>query len=369
MPGSEPHHDREVTVLADRTVVVIGASAGIGLDTARQVRAAGGRVFLVGRNAERLESAARELDPVGTAAFDATDTDRLQRFFQEPPGPVDHVLVTAGGPYYMPLENMDLADARRAFDERLAMTLGVALYSRAKVRAGGTLLFIGGTGGRRPGVGMAVASAVTAALPALVANLALELAPIRVNLIAAGFVDTPLSAALLGDQLDARREELRATLPIRRLVGPADVAALAVHIMCNDALTGGTYDIDGGQQLARVDLCRSGIEECPYELFTEAAIGSGDESDRLLDLHGSTSPAPGGVAVDGNPHDHRSSTEPLMAAAAAPDRAEAAVRRVARDVSARSTGRRTGGERCGRRAVCRAGGPHASPRRPGSTGR
>lgn len=149
----------------------------------------------------------------------------------------------------MPLETMDLADARRAFDERIALALGVALYSRDKIRAGGTLLFIGGTGGRRPGVGMAVASAATAALPALVANLALEMAPVRVNLIAAGFVDTPLSASLLGDQLDARREELRTTLPIRRVVGPADVAALAVHIMCNDALTGATYDIDGGQQL------------------------------------------------------------------------------------------------------------------------
>jgi NAD(P)-dependent dehydrogenase (short-subunit alcohol dehydrogenase family) len=65
---------------------------------------------------------------------------------------------------------------------------------------------------------------------------------------AAGFVDTPLSASLLGDGLDARREELRATLPIGRVVGPADVAALAVHLMTNSAITGATYDIDGGQQ-------------------------------------------------------------------------------------------------------------------------
>ena len=86
-------------------------------------------------------------------------------------------------------------------------------------------------------------------MPALVANLALELAPVRVNLIAAGFVDTPLSASLLGDQLDERRAQLRATLPIGRVVGPGDVAALAVHIMTNTALTGATYDIDGGQQI------------------------------------------------------------------------------------------------------------------------
>jgi NAD(P)-dependent dehydrogenase (short-subunit alcohol dehydrogenase family) len=95
---------------------------------------------------------------------------------------------------------------------------------------------------------MSIAGAVTAALPALTANLALEIAPVRVNLIAPGFVDTPLSAELLGDQLEKRRNQLRTTLPIGRVVGPADVAALAVHIMTNTALTGATYDIDGGQQ-------------------------------------------------------------------------------------------------------------------------
>ena len=106
-----------------------------------------------------------------------------------------------------------------------------------------------GTGGRRTGPGLALISALTAAKLALTRNLALELAPIRVNSIAAGFVDTPLSAAILGDQLDARREQLRATLPIGRVVGPADVAALAIHLMTNTAVTGATYDIDGGQQL------------------------------------------------------------------------------------------------------------------------
>jgi len=111
---------------------------------------------------------------------------------------------------------------------------------------------MGGTGARRAGLGLALVSAVTAAMPALTASLALELAPVRVNLIAAGFVDTPLSAALLGDQLDARREQLRTTLPIGRVVGPADIAALAIHLMTNSALTGATFDIDGGQQLVGI---------------------------------------------------------------------------------------------------------------------
>jgi NAD(P)-dependent dehydrogenase (short-subunit alcohol dehydrogenase family) len=129
------------------------------------------------------------------------------------------------------------------------LVLQVARNAAHKVRPGGTLLFMGGTGGRHPGIGLGIASTVTVALPALTANLALELAPVRVNLIAAGFVDTPLSASLLGDELENRRDQLRATLPIRRVVGPADVAALAVHIMTNTALTGATYDVDGGQQL------------------------------------------------------------------------------------------------------------------------
>jgi NAD(P)-dependent dehydrogenase (short-subunit alcohol dehydrogenase family) len=126
--------------------------------------------------------------------------------------------------------------------------LEVARNARGKMRAGGTLLLMGGTGGRKISRDLGIVSAATAVLPPFTAALALAIAPVRVNLIAAGFVDTPLSASLLGDGLDARRDELRTTLPIGRVVGSADVAALAVHIMTNTALTGATYDIDGGQQ-------------------------------------------------------------------------------------------------------------------------
>ncbi|MEU8791285.1 SDR family oxidoreductase [Streptomyces sp. NPDC048643] len=247
--GTDGESDGARGRLAGQTVVVVGGSAGIGLETARQVRAAGGDLVLVARDPGRLKRAADQLNPLSTAAFDAHDVERLEHFIDELPGQVDHVLVTAGSPSYTPIAELDLSEAGKDFGGRIAMILAVARASREKVRPGGTLLFIGGTGGRRPALGMAVTGAVTAALPALTANLALEIAPVRVNLIAAGFVDTPLSASLLGDQLDARREELRKTLPIGRVVGPEDVAALALHIMVNSALTGATYDIDGGQQL------------------------------------------------------------------------------------------------------------------------
>jgi NAD(P)-dependent dehydrogenase (short-subunit alcohol dehydrogenase family) len=234
--------------LAGQTVVVIGGSAGIGLETARRARAEGADVIVSGRDPERLRRAALELGAQRSAAFDANDVDSLQRFFRDLPAPIDHVMVTAGGPVYGPLLEMDSARVREALSDHVVLGLEVARNAAGKMRPGGTLLLMGGTGGRRVSPGAGIAAAATAVLPAFTAALAVELAPVRVNLIAAGFVDTPLSASLLGDRLEERRDELRATLPIGRVVGPADVAALAVHIMTNTALTGATYDIDGGQQ-------------------------------------------------------------------------------------------------------------------------
>jgi NAD(P)-dependent dehydrogenase (short-subunit alcohol dehydrogenase family) len=239
--GSEPE-------LAGQTVVVIGGSAGIGLETGRRARAEGAKVILVGRNPDRLKQAAADIGAERTAAFDATDTAALQRFFQDLPAPIDHVMLTGGGPTYAPLLEMDSAQVESALGDHVALDLQVARNAASKMRPGGTLVFMGGTGGRRIDQRIGIVSAATAALPPFVATLALEVAPIRVNLIAAGFVDTPLSARLLGDQIEARRDELRSKLPIGRVVTPADVAALAVHIMINTALTGATYDIDGGQQ-------------------------------------------------------------------------------------------------------------------------
>ena len=239
--GSQPE-------LAGQTVVVIGGSSGIGLETARLARGKGAQVILTARDPDRLQRVGRELSAT-IAAFDATEFERLRRFFEELPTPIDHVLVTGPGPYYAPLAEFDVEKARRDVDAHLLLPLQVARDAVSKVRPGGTLLFMGGTGGRRTAAGLAFISALTAALPALTKNLALELAPIRVNLIAAGFVDTPLSASILGDQLDTRREQLRTTLPIRRVVGPADIAALAIHLMTNTAVTGATFNIDGGQQL------------------------------------------------------------------------------------------------------------------------
>jgi NADPH:quinone reductase-like Zn-dependent oxidoreductase len=169
--------------LAGQTLVVIGGSSGIGLETARRARQAGAAVIVTARSADPVHRAGLELG-ASIAAFDATDPERLERFFDGVPAPIDHVLVA--------VPNIIQQVARNA---------------ASKIRAGGTLLFVG-CADDRPAAG-------------LTNILALEIAPVRVNLIVAGSVDA------------------------------ADIAALAVHVMTNTAVTGATYEIDGGRQLVR----------------------------------------------------------------------------------------------------------------------
>jgi NAD(P)-dependent dehydrogenase (short-subunit alcohol dehydrogenase family) len=174
--------------LAGQTLLVIGGSSGIGLETARSARQEGADLILTARNADSISRAGLELR-ARIAAFDATDLDRLNRFFDELPAPIDHVLVTApvNGQLLLPLE--------------------VARNAPSKIRPGGTLLFTGCADDDRPGAG----------LSELTKTLAREIAPVRVNLIVPDFVDT---------------------------TRPADVAAVALHLITNTAVTGGTFEIE-----------------------------------------------------------------------------------------------------------------------------
>ena len=205
--------------LRGQTVVVIGGSSGIGLETARLARAHGADLILVARDPDRLHRAGLEL-AASIAAFDVTDSSRLGRFFDALPAPVDHVLVTGPGWCYTAPGGFGLDAARGDIGAHVLLPLQVARSADGKVCPGGTLLFMGSTGDRRPAAGVALAAALTAALSALVKSLALEVAPVRVNLIAAGSAD------------------------------PAAIAALAVHLMINTAITGATIEVDDGKQLA-----------------------------------------------------------------------------------------------------------------------
>jgi NAD(P)-dependent dehydrogenase (short-subunit alcohol dehydrogenase family) len=237
--------------LLGQTVVVIGGSAGIGVETARRARGEGADVVLTGRNPERLEQAARELSARSSAAFDADDAAAVKRFFDGLPAPIDHVLVAAYTRRSQgPMLESTSEEVGQGVGRRVTQVLEIARHAAPKMRAGGTLLMTGGS--ERPfGREYGITPAAFSVLPPFTAALALELAPVRVNLIQAAFVDTALATSLFADDaaVEGRRDELRATLPIRRVVGPADIAALAVHLMTNTAITGATYDIDGGQRL------------------------------------------------------------------------------------------------------------------------
>src|SRR5580693_1690326 len=122
--------------LAGQTVVVIGGSAGIGLETARRARADGAEVILTGRNAEHLKQAADDVGARSVAAFDATDPAALGQFFAGLPGPIDHVMVTGPGPYYAPLAELDHARAIADFDGHLWLAIEVARHAVGRVRPG-----------------------------------------------------------------------------------------------------------------------------------------------------------------------------------------------------------------------------------------
>jgi NAD(P)-dependent dehydrogenase (short-subunit alcohol dehydrogenase family) len=241
--------ERFEETLHEKHIIVLGGSSGIGLETARLAGAQGAKLMLVARDAHKLETASRALGgSARTAVFDVADEGAVRTFF-ESIGSIDHILLTAGGPFYAPFAQINFSEARRYLESHIWSALYVARYAVPHMVSTGSLIFLGGTQFRRPALGLSVSSIVGHAIETLTENLALELAPIRVNTIACGFVDTPLSAALLGEGLQARRDELERTLPIHRVVQPEDVAKLAVHLMLNTAITGAIYAIDGGQSL------------------------------------------------------------------------------------------------------------------------
>jgi NADP-dependent 3-hydroxy acid dehydrogenase YdfG len=131
------------------------------METARRARAEGAEVILTGRDPERLRSAAQELGAAGTASFDANDAGALEAFFAGLEGPIDQVMATAGQPYYSPLAEMDFEQARRSFADLPMQMLGIARFGAPRMRPGGTLIFVGGTGGRHTDVGLGVIATVS----------------------------------------------------------------------------------------------------------------------------------------------------------------------------------------------------------------
>lgn len=232
--------------LKEATVVVLGGSSGIGLATAKAAQAEGAQVIITGRSQGRLQTAQAELGKNARAlALDVADEAGTRTLFQELDA-LDHLFITAGTLLRDNHLAPDSSTLRPAMDTRFFGALYAAKYSAPKIRAGGSITFMSGTAARRPLAGVSVASASCGAVEAFARALAVDLAPIRVNTIQPGFVDTPLLDEILGPQRNEILAAAAARLPVKRIGSADEVADAVLFLMKNGYVTGITLTIDGG---------------------------------------------------------------------------------------------------------------------------
>ena len=235
--------------LKNSLVVILGGSTGIGLATARAAKTEGAQVIVTGRSPEKLQRAQAELgSDARTVVLDVADEEGTRSFFQGL-ARVDHVFITAGTLIADRKLAPDSDTLRPAMDTRFWGALYAAKYAAPKIAAGGSITFMSGVAAWRPLEGAAVASASCGAVEAFARALALDLAPIRVNTIEPGFVDTPLLDSLLGAKKGEILAAAAARLPVKRIGTAEDVADAVLFLMRNGYVTGITLTIDGGHTL------------------------------------------------------------------------------------------------------------------------
>jgi NAD(P)-dependent dehydrogenase (short-subunit alcohol dehydrogenase family) len=229
-------------MLAGKKIVVVGGSSGIGLATAELAKREGADVIIASRNAERLDAIASRLNVIAIPA-DVTKDDDIANLFRRC-GPVDHVVVTAAQLKTGPFKTVPMEDVRGTLEGKLWGAWRVA--RSAEIRAGGSLTLVSGFLSIRPRPNSAIVSVANGALESLARALALELAPVRVNAVSPGIIDTPIRAAM---PEGARREMLAKTaagLPVGRVGIGEDIAQQILAFMTIGFMTGSIVYLDGG---------------------------------------------------------------------------------------------------------------------------
>jgi NAD(P)-dependent dehydrogenase (short-subunit alcohol dehydrogenase family) len=231
--------------LSNKNVVVLGGSSGIGLATAKAAQAEGARVTITGRSSERLRAAQNQIaGDVKTVALDVADEEGTRALFSGFDH-VDHVFITAGTVLFDPKLAPDSSSLHPALDMRFWGAFNAAKFAATKMSSGGSITFMSGTTAARPLRGASVATASCGAVEAFARSLAVDLAPIRVNTIQPGLVDTPF-LDVLGDRRDALIAEYSKRLPVGRPGRPEEIADAVVFLMKNGFVTGITLTVDGG---------------------------------------------------------------------------------------------------------------------------
>ena len=225
-------------------VVVIGGSSGIGLATAKLARQAGATLTIAGRSQDKLRQAQRQLGEVRTVVADITNEADVGQVF-EGLSRVDHVVVAAGTIQNGRLVDNDLATLRRIIDERIWGVTYVVRHAAPKMTQG-SITFTSGGLSSRPRVGSAMLTTALAGVEAMTPALALELAPLRVNTITPGLIDTPLLHHTYGAEREAIMANRAAVLPGKRVGTAEEVAQAMLMLMTNAYMTGEVLHIDGG---------------------------------------------------------------------------------------------------------------------------
>ncbi|MFG1358438.1 SDR family oxidoreductase [Xanthobacter pseudotagetidis] len=236
--------------LQDKHVVVLGGSSGIGLSTARAAAAQGARVTIASSRRARVEAALAEL-PAGSAGVtvDLADEAAVAAFFAGL-GSLDHLVYTAGETLKLgPLAETDLDAARGFFTLRYFGALAAAKHAAPRIAAGGSIVFTSGIAGARPLAGWSVAASICSAMEALTRALAVELAPIRVNIVSPGVVRTALWHAMGEAEREALYSATAAALPVGHVGAADEIAPAYLYAMRQTYGTGQTIVVDGGATL------------------------------------------------------------------------------------------------------------------------
>jgi len=233
-------------LLEGKKVVVVGGSSGIGLATAELAKSEGASVIIASRSAERLRAAAERIGARGIEA-DVTSDASVAALFKAC-GRVDHVVVTAAQLRSGPFKTLSMDDARSTMESKFWGSWRVA--RSADIAPGGSLTIVSGFLSIRPRAGAAIVGAANGALEALARSLALELAPVRVNAVSPGIVDTPIRAAMPEEARRKMLEQTAAALPVRRVGTGEDIARQIVAFMANGFATGSIVYLDGGGSIA-----------------------------------------------------------------------------------------------------------------------
>lgn len=237
------------SALNGRTVVIFGGTSGIGLSTAIQAKAAGASVIVIGSNATRAEQAAKDNGLDGWRAADVTRREAVEAALSDIPV-VDHLVLLAGTFVAGTVMASEIDYLRRAFEERVWASLYAIRALGDKISKDGSITFISGSLADRPNAyGTAVLASASAAMEALARGLALELAPIRVNTLSPGPINTPILSKALGEGRDAFVTSLEQTLPLHRLGTSEEAGSAAVFLMVNTFMNGSVLNIDGGARL------------------------------------------------------------------------------------------------------------------------